>query len=129
MQHYDYTFYDTYLIPRYLCTLQVLASQLTSLMVALGQVKLIYDIIQAFWSSQEEYYGNLSKKVDSLKELQKYPDFSNEAAQQKAKWLSDEKDLLEHFHRALTVVNSSYNFYTKLPLDESTPQPCPIKNS
>ena len=109
--------------------MQVLASQLTSLMVALGQVKLIYDLIQTFWSSQEKYYGDLSKKVDSLKELQKNPDFTNEAAQLKAKWLSEEKDLLEHFHRALTVVNSSYNFSTKLPLDEGTPQPCPLKNS
>jgi len=109
-----YTLYDAYLIPRYLCTLQVLASELTGLMVALGQVSLIYNLIQTFWSLQEEYYGDLSKKVDSLEELQKDPDFTNEAAQQKAKWLSDEKELLEDYHRALTVVNSSYNFSTKL---------------
>ena len=76
-------------------------------MITLGQVEMICNLIAKFWDSQAKKYGKLAKEITSFEQLQEDPTFKPEAIEES---LVKRKDLLEMFHKALTFVNSSFNF-------------------
>ena len=89
----------------FLC--QVIAGKLGELMLTLGQVEIICSLTAKYWDLQAKNFDKLAKEITSSEQLQKDPTFKPEAIEES---LVKEKDLLEEYHKALTVVNSRFNF-------------------